>query len=732
MSTKRWTRATLVLIALAVAPRVTSAQSPPRKPPAPPPAKNATTTEPTNLRSHVGTDHATRLIRGSADERIRGIQRAAAIGTPEAVAVLVDSLERSDRSSPIRADTRALVVMARSLARFADQERARSALLAIVGTGNPRPQSTLRDPTDEPGDPIARMELAREIAAIALAKGGGERALDALYGVARGGGSGQTAALRALSIFPPKDPGFFGAKGASLPIPVIRLLGELGDLRALEVLHAAARSSDVGARCAALVAIANLGDERAIALARTAIAESDVRLRAASGEVFIILGAPEREKATSALISDEATTVIGLQMAERVFSPEITKLVAARAAEHPNREIRKAAIRALGRAPDPNAAKALVAPQILADSELTYLALSALARSPAPNVHDLIGGLMPTRLSTLAVRAYVVRALVRGDRLSSSDDAIKKMVKSSKPAERAIAIFARVALGHDDAETFLDDGEPRVRRAAIMGSMAERSLEIGVDHDVSESLRKRLAREAMTTARKEDTAEITRQLLGLGLLGGDKDGIVKTATLVDRAESSGGDAPLAAFTLAARANESMTSKVEQLLGSKDPVIRAHAAWGVAGSSLPDATGRLAEAYAFETSIEVRRAIINALAARAQDERAPIRRETLADASLLDPDGPVRQTARRALLGLPAAFQPPTVREVAWLRMTRDGGAPPGEPFAGSLVRSDGVAVPIVFDEEGYAVVPNLPPGEARVILAPRLPSDDGRDKRKAP
>lgn len=65
-------------------------------------------------------------------------------------------------------------------------------------------------------------------------------------------------------------------------------------------------------------------------------------------------------------------------------------------------------------------------------------------------------------------------------------------------------------------------------------------------------------------------------------------------------------------------------------------------------------------------------------------------------------------------------------------MTRDGGAPPGEPFAGSLVRSDGVAVPIVFDEEGYAVVPNLPPGEARVILAPRLPSDDGRDKRKAP
>ena len=41
---------------------------------------------------------------------------------------------------------------------------------------------------------------------------------------------------------------------------------------------------------------------------------------------------------------------------------------------------------------------------------------------------------------------------------------------------------------------------------------------------------------------------------------------------------------------------------------------------------------------------------------------------------------------------------------------------------GALVRSDGVAVPVAFDEDGYVIVPGLPPGEARVVLAPRLPS----------
>ncbi|HVH45038.1 MAG TPA: HEAT repeat domain-containing protein, partial [Labilithrix sp.] len=538
--------------------------------------------------------------------------------------------------------------------------------------------------------------------------------LEALYGAARGGGSGQNAALVALGMFPPRDPGFFGTTGASLPVPVVRLLGQLGDLRALDVLHAAARSNDVAVRCAALIALAELGDERAGPLARTAITESDARLREASGEVFILLGAPERFKATAALVSDNATTPIGLRMAERVHDPEITKLVAARAWEHPDREVRTSAIRALGRSPDPNAAKALTVPQLLADAELAYHAYEALARSPAPNARALIGGLLQSPTSTLAARAYIVRALVRGERSGSSDDAVFRLSSSRHAVQRALGVFARVALGDADADAFIEDKDARVRRAAAMASMAR-------------PWSKNIERSFLSRLANEDDP-ITRQVLAVGLLGGDPDGRVKTSTLVDRAESAGGDAALAAFALARRADESSARKVGQLLGSKDPVVRAHTARGLAVAMLPDATGRLADAYAWETDANVRRAIITALVARTADKNAPSRKETLEIAAHLDPDGPTRQAARRALGGATTPFGEPAIHEAAWIQVTRHGGQPPGEAFVGSLVRSDGLAVPIVFDEEGHALVAGLPPGEARLVLAPKLPAYKERDQ----
>jgi HEAT repeat protein len=716
---RAWLLRALVPLALATAfATLASAQPAPARRRTPGASSDTTPPDqPTNLRARVGTEHAARLIRSDADDRVRGIERAAAIGTPEAVALLVESLEHGDRGPRIKEDSRALLAMARALARYADQDRARAGLLTIVGTANPRPGPRGSASADRLEDDasIARAELARQVAAIALARSRSDRALEALYGVARGGGIGQSAALLALGIHPPRDPGFFGTTGASMPAPVVRLLGQIGDLRALDVLHSAARSSDVNSRCAALVSLAQLGDERAVPLARAAISESDVRLRAAAGEVFILLGAPERFKATSAILSDDATTAVGIKMAERVHDPEITRLLAARALEHPDREIRKGAIRALGRSPDPSAAKALVAPQVLADRELTYDAISALARSPAPNAGALIGGLFPTRLSTMAARAYVVRALVRGERTGSSDDAITRLARSRDPRERAVGVFARVALGEDAAERFLADADPRVRRAAAMGAMASPT------NDAEAAFLKRLAIE-------ED--DVTRQVLAYGLVGGDKKSVIKTSVLIERAESGGGDAPLAAYALARRADEKTARKIGQLLSSKDVVLRAHVARGLGVASLPDAAGRLADAYAYETDVEVRRAVIAALAARSGDADAPARKETLAMAAELDPDSVVRQAARRAIAGVTAPFAPPARREVAWLRVTLDGGDPPAEPYVGSIVRSDGIAVPIAFDEEGYAVVPGLPPGEARVVLAPRLPSDKASPSRE--
>lgn len=714
-------RASSLAVLVASATFALAAPAQPRRPtPRPPtPAPTATATSgagaqgSTFVRAHVGIDYAIRLVRSSdLDDRIRGIQRFAAIGTNEAITQLVQQLESFP---PLKGDSRALVELARALSHFTDQERARAGLMLVVNA----PSQTLTGAlprargTDalslEDGDPIARAELARQMAAIALARSGNDRALEMLYGAARSSGaSGSNAAIVALSLHPPRDPGFFGTSGSALPADVVRMLGRLGDLRALDVLHAASRSSDVGVRGSAIVALAELGDERAIALARTAIAEPDARLRAAAGEALVVLSAPERFKAVTALVSDEATAPIGIRLAERVHHPEITKLLAARAAQHPDLELRIAAIRALGRSNDPGAPKALVVPSILGDANLQYHAALAIARSPAPDAGAYVAALAATDKKALAVRAYVVRALVRGERIGAVDSIVERMAKSANAKERALGVFARVALGDANVDAHIGDRDARVRRAAAMGALA---------HPTKDALR------ALIKRFLEEKDPATRQVLAIGLYGGDPDDSLTTTTLVDRAESGGADAALATFALARRADDATAQKVGQLLASRDPIVRAHAARGLGAAPLADATGRLAEAYAYETDADVRRALVGALAARTRDANAPLRKQTLETAAQLDPDGPVRQAARRALDGVPAPFAASPRTEVAWLRITADnGGAPAGEPYVGSLVRSDGLAVPVAFDEDGYAVVPGVPPGDARLVLAPRLPS----------
>ena len=461
-------------------------------------------------------------------------------------------------------------------------------------------------------------------------------------------------------------------------------------------------------RGAALVSLAELGDQRTIALARAAIAESDARLRAAAGEAFVLLSAPERFKAVTALVSDEATAAIGIRLAERVYSAEITKLLAARAVDHPDRELRAASIRALGRSPEPAAATALAAPAIMTDASLGYFAALALARSPAPNAMQVILSLANAqRTAALGLRAYVMRALVRGERSEAGDSLLTRLAASKDGRERALGTFGRIALGELEVDAAMTDADPRVRRAAAMASLSR---------PASRSSRALLRQLAV------ERDEPTRQVLAAGLLDGDGGSLLTTTWLVDRSESGGADAALSAYALARRADEPVERKVSQLLGSKDAVLRAHAARGLAFGTLADASGRLASAYAYETDVVVRRSIVTALVARTGDSSAPARRGALEAAAQLDPDAPIRQAARLGLMAISAPVGLASANDAAWLRITVDGGAPPGEVFVGSVLRSDGVAVPIAFDDDGFAIVAGLPPGESRLVLAPRLPS----------
>jgi hypothetical protein len=64
--------------------------------------------------------------------------------------------------------------------------------------------------------------------------------------------------------------------------------------------------------------------------------------------------------------------------------------------------------------------------------------------------------------------------------------------------------------------------------------------------------------------------------------------------------------------------------------------------------------------------------------------------------------------------------------VAWLRVVPAEGATLPRELTGALIDGRGAALPLVFDEDGYALVPGLLPGDTRLRLAPRLPAYESR------
>ncbi len=76
-------------------------------------------------------------------------------------------------------------------------------------------------------------------------------------------------------------------------------------------------------------------------------------------------------------------------------------------------------------------------------------------------------------------------------------------------------------------------------------------------------------------------------------------------------------------------------------------------------------------------------------------------------------------ARRALDGLPMPAGP-SHDDIAWLQLAAAPGARLPAAETATLVESDGTARPVAFDDDGYAIVPGVAPGEATVRLAPRV------------
>ena len=656
------------------------------------------------LRSRFGLDVAVRLMRSpDAEERLRGIERTTAIHTPDALALLVRAALPSppgglDAHPPVegisRLDPRALLSVVRGLATWVNIGSARDALASILSA----PTQTLdtrvssvppRDVLRDPGEPGALVTLALEEAAIALDRSGNTVALEALVTVARSAGAAQEAALEALAVDPPASPVALG--GVALTTKsTIALAARLGDLRTLDAILGILQASDAALRAAAIEALGIAGDTRVGDVARSSIHDVDARVRLAAAGALVRLRTPDAGAAVEAAVADKETAPEALALAREVDSEGVTRAVAALAAASGDPSLRASALSALGRQTAPLAVRALLT--LAEDPTLAGDAAYAIARSPSTAALAALEEMMATG-ARMAARAYLVRRYIRGERSARLDALLRRLAASGDARDRAVGVQALVVVGEVSLERALADRDPRVRRAAAMAGTPPGN------------------RHVLLARIPVEPDETTRRVLAAGLAEGDPGGAVSTSALIEWAQSGAPDAPLAALAVAQRADSATDVTVGALLASRDPVMRVHVARGLGLSSAPDAAGRLAQAYEFETVVGVRRSIVAALARRSKEAA-----HTLELAAQLDPDSEVRSLAKSALDGARPATRP-LIREVAWMRVVGADGAFPPVEMTGMLVQSDGLAVPVAFDEDGYALVPGVP-----LRLAPGLPA----------
>ncbi len=290
--------------------------------PAPPPARAAPPAKSQGeLRGRVGVAFAKRLLDADdAADRIRGVVRLGAIGTPEAIDALVEAI---DQGGAVARDPRARLEAVRALAPHAAKDGVRQLLLREANDAASEARGSL--------SPLS--SVVRATAALALAKSGEKKAIVGLLGaVSQGGASGEVAA-RALRAHPPASLEAFLEGRKRLTPPLATLLGDLGDTRALERLRAMLGETDPAGRTAAAVALARLGDETAVPLAREWLKSGEARLRwRAAAEVLVALRAPEAPTAVASLLGSDATRDDGLKLAAAAPSAELVAplLVAAR------------------------------------------------------------------------------------------------------------------------------------------------------------------------------------------------------------------------------------------------------------------------------------------------------------------------------------------------------------------------------------------------------------------
>lgn len=664
----------------------------------------------TSLRQRVGLRRAERLLQSSAlGERLRGIERLATIGSSEAVDLLVDALAPGHA---VRVNPQSRLQAVRALAAHLDTDGARSALVSVLHAGR-------ADAAELPLE-----GLARDTAAMALARTGNRQALAPLVAAIVGGGRAGARARRAILARPPADlRALIGKrqsrktektkKKVSLSPRLLALLGELGDQRAVPLLRRHLAGKTLREQRAAALALARLGDGSCESKARTWLRAPPkaATTRSTGAEVLVLLGAPDAPKAVAMLLSSPATRAAGLELAQRAPAASLAKPLRA-IVEQPDADPaeRRQALAALARCGGGRAVSALVA--ALGRPNTATQAALGLARAPGSSGRDALGRALqsapagPAR--RLVLRAGLVRFAERGESIVGLDAALSVALGAKAPADRAVGAFGSALMGLRPVSQLLESSDPVVAAAAARAALG-------------------LGPHGLAHCRAVDEAAEAMVPCGAALLvpGGHQ---AASSTLARWAEDGGPLAPVAAAALGGRDSEGYRSRLRRLLGGTDPLVRAAAALGLGRSPRPDAASLLAGAYRFEPERRVRRAVVRALSGRTEPQRLRI----LQLARDLDPDPEVRALARSALLGKTLGLTPPPGgSDVLWLVLqpNRPSELPRAAGRAVLVVRGDGLALPVLAAPDGVLLVPGLArSGALSVRLAAAAVSGDALER----
>jgi len=662
-----------------------------------------------SLRGFVGVPVGERLLLSSSpQDRLRGVIRLGAIGTPEAIDALTGALEQS---TIITRDSRARLEAIRALAPHATRENVRSLLIRELGEG----------PDGRAGSsPLS--SLTRGAAALALARTGEKKAQNALVSAVVQGGAGAEAATMALVEHPPASLGTLLEGRRRIDPAIANLLAAMGDMRAQERLRTALSETDPVFQSAAALALVRLGDATPVALARAWVKSEDNRQRRAGAEVLARLGTDDADEAIAALLSANGTRSEGVRLAFATPRKELIKPLAV-VLDSLTGDDRDKAIATIGRAGGAEAVAVLLAH--FDKPDLATAVAFALARMPAKEARIALERAL-TSASTktgaprrLVVRASTVRALLLHDEPAGLGAALEALVAEKAVEDQAIGYFGLVATGRMRVRAAVKETLANMqgtKRDVVLGSIGRASLARGPEGPA----------EFADVLRQTGIFETQKQIspsVGIALLADTRNESLSTETLVRLAEEGGPLAPLAARVLPRRDSDAVRTRIKRLLAGTDPVIRAHAALGLADDPEPDAVSLLVEAYRFEEDAFVRRAVIRALSVRTENQRLA----TLNIARDLDPDDGVRALARAALAGrslLPPLTDP--AGTVLWVSLVANAPAATASISgrAARFVRPDGLAVPVVSDPDGVLIVPGMPEGRMGLTLAPEAISGD--------